>query len=93
MTLSLPLVGIGLSYTDLDVAAAATGLIIAGSVYAFLVLTLWPERAPDSSSPAGPAPVAPTLGNGLRLAPPERPPRRSGSGWNSNTSDGRAPPP
>ena len=67
MTLSLPLVAIGFSYTDLDVAATAAGLIIAGSVYAFLVLMLLPERAPDPSSPAGPAPVAPTLGYGLRL--------------------------
>ena len=66
MTLSLPLVGIGLSYTDLDVAAAAAGLIIAGSTYAFLVLMLLPERAPDPSPPGGPA-VAPTLGYGLRL--------------------------
>jgi hypothetical protein len=67
MTLSLPLVGIGLSYTDLDVAAAAAGLIIAGSMYASLVLMLLPERVHDSSSPAGRAPVSPTLGYGLRL--------------------------
>jgi hypothetical protein len=67
MTLSLPLVGIGLSYTDLDVAAAAAGVIVAGSLYASLVAMLWPERTPDPSPPARRAAVTPTLGYGLRL--------------------------
>lgn len=67
MTLSLPLVGIGLSYSDLGVAAAAAGLIVTGSVYAFLVLMLVPERAPDPPFEGSVAPVTPTLGYGLRL--------------------------
>lgn len=66
MTLSLPMVGIGLSYDGLSEAAAVSGLIVAGSVGAFLISMLWPARAPASEARA-PAPPGPTLGYGVRL--------------------------
>lgn len=66
MVLSLPMVGIGLSYTDLGEAAALAGLIVAGSAFACLVSMLWPERAavpPNADTNV----VVPTLGYGIRL--------------------------
>jgi hypothetical protein len=66
MTLTLPLVGIGFSYSDVDVAAGTTALMVAGSLYAFVVLMIWPETAPAGTAP-GSAAVTPTLGYGVRL--------------------------
>jgi Fusaric acid resistance protein-like len=66
MTLTLPLVAIGFSYSDISVAAAAAGLMAAGSLYAFVVLRLVSERAPPARSARAPA-VAPTPGYGIRL--------------------------
>lgn len=65
MTLSLPMVGVGLSFTDLADAATLAGLMVAGSLFAWLLSLAWPERAP----PARPAtePIRPTLGYGIRL--------------------------
>ena len=65
MTLSLPMVGVGLSFTDLGDAATLAGLMVAGSLFAWLLSLPWPERAP----PARPAtePIRPTLGYGIRL--------------------------
>ena len=67
MTLSLPMVGIGLSFADAGEAAAASLLIVAGSLFAYLVSMLWPEHAPAARDAPGPKAVPPTLGYGVRL--------------------------
>lgn len=64
MTLSLPMAGIGLSYSGLGKAAGAAGLMVLGSIFAYAVSILWPEREPAGSRDAGPKP---TLGYGVRL--------------------------
>lgn len=64
MTLSLPMVGIGLSYSNLGKAASVAGLMVLGSVFACLVAMLWPEHAAVPSSVTGPKP---TLEYGVRL--------------------------
>ena len=64
MTLSLPMVGVGLSYSGFGKAAGAAGLMVLGSIFACLVSMLWPENA----ATPGPRPAAkPTLGYGVRL--------------------------
>jgi hypothetical protein len=55
MFFSLPMVGVGLSYSA-GKAATPAALIVGGSVFACRVSMLWPERDP-----------APTLGYGIRL--------------------------
>jgi hypothetical protein len=67
MTLSLPMVGVGLSYSDLGKAAGLAGLMVAGSLYACLVAMLWPETGPAGSPSSGPGATAPGLAYGLRL--------------------------
>ena len=67
MTLSLPMVGVGLSYTDLGKAASLAGLMVLGSVFACLVSMLWPERAAPSSPASAPGPPGPSLAYGVRL--------------------------
>jgi Fusaric acid resistance protein-like len=64
MTLSLPMVGIGLSYSNLGKAAALAGLMVLGSAFACLVSMLWPEHAAAPSPRDAPKP---TLGYGVRL--------------------------
>ena len=64
MVLSLPMVGVGLSYSDVGEAAALAALMVAGSVFACLVSMLWPQRpAAPRATPAEP----PGLEYGLRL--------------------------
>ena len=67
MSLSLPMLGVGLSYSDVGEAAGIAGLIILGSVWACAVSMLWPERRPVDRrrSPGGAA--GPTLDYGIRL--------------------------
>ena len=72
MTLSLPMVGIGLSYPNIGKAAGLAGLMVLGSLFGCLVSMFWPARAPGSPGPAGPARTAtptptPTLAYGVRL--------------------------
>ena len=72
MTLSLPMVGIGLSYPNIGKAAGLAGLMVLGSLFGCLVSMFWPARAPGSPGPAGPARTAtptptPTLAYGERL--------------------------
>lgn len=67
MVLSLPMVGVGLSYSDTGKAAGLAALMVGGSICACLISMLWPERAPDPSREARPRAVPPTLGYGLRL--------------------------
>ena len=64
MTLSLPMVGVGLSYPSAGEAAGLAALMVAGSVYACAIAMLWPER--ESSRPR-PLPPPPTLEYGVRL--------------------------
>ncbi len=66
MTVSLPMVGIGLSYTDVGESAGLAGLIVLGSVYAWLVSLPWAERAAPAA-PATPPGAPPTLAYGVRL--------------------------
>jgi hypothetical protein len=65
LVLGLPMVGIGLSFTDLSTSAGLALLMIAGSIYAAAVSMLWPERAPSAAPP--PTPRAPRLEYGVRL--------------------------
>ena len=65
MTLSLPMVGIGLSFDDAGEGAVLAGLIVAGSIFACLVALPLPERA--KALTAARRPVPPTLGYGVRL--------------------------
>ena len=65
MTLSLPLLGIGLSYSDLGTAFGVAALMVLGSVFACGVTMLWPEREPPPRPPR-PA-IGPTLEYGIRL--------------------------
>ena len=63
MTLSLPMVGVGLSYSDIATAAGLAALMVLGSLFACLVSMLWPER-PASRRPT---PGGPTIDYGIRL--------------------------
>jgi Fusaric acid resistance protein-like len=66
MTLSLPMVGVGLSYGELSEAAGMAALMVAGSAFACALSLLLPRR--DVSGRAAlAAPVAPTLEYGARL--------------------------
>jgi Fusaric acid resistance protein-like len=67
MTLSLPMVGVGLSFTDVGEAAALAGLIVAGSIFACLVSLPLPERPSPARPAPGQRPAPPTLGYGIRL--------------------------
>ena len=66
MNLSVPMVGIGLSFESASESAALAGLIIVGSVYAWLVSLLWPDQ-PRPSAASRPRPPEPMLGYGVRL--------------------------
>lgn len=44
VALCLPLTGVGLSFDDTTGAIAFAGLIVAGSIYAWLISLVWPER-------------------------------------------------
>ena len=63
MVLSLPMLGIGLSYTDIVTSAELAGLMVAGSVWGCAVSMLWPERPPRPRLPG----VRPTLQYGVLL--------------------------
>ncbi|WP_101846374.1 FUSC family protein [Zhihengliuella sp. ISTPL4] len=52
LTLVLPLVGIGLSFPFSAATIAVAAAILAGSVYAWLVALLWPERSIGDGTPA-----------------------------------------
>lgn len=67
MTLVLPMVGVGLSYSDVGKAAGAAGLMVVGSVGACVISMLWPEQAAPTGRAARAEPAAPTLGYGIRL--------------------------
>ena len=67
MSLSLPMVGVGLSYSDLGKVAGIAALMILGSVWACAVSMLWPERRPVDRRRSRSGPVGPTLDYGIRL--------------------------
>ena len=64
MTLSLPMVGVGLSYPDVGKAAELAGLMVLGSIFGCAVSMFWPERTPAQAPAAAPKP---TIGYGVRL--------------------------
>lgn len=65
MALSLPMVGVGLSYSDVGQAAGLAGLMVLGSIYACAVSMLWPE---GPAAPPRPSAPPPSPEYGLRLA-------------------------
>jgi hypothetical protein len=70
MTLALPMVGVGLSYTDVATGVGLAALMVGGSAYAFLVSLLWPERPDEAVPTRATAPVRPSrslIGYGARL--------------------------
>lgn len=67
MVLALPLVGVGLSYSDLGQAAGLSVLMAAGSLWAFAVALVWPSHAPPEPAAEPGAPPAPMLDYGVRL--------------------------
>jgi len=64
LSLGMPMIGVGLSYTDHATAAGLALIMIGGSLYACAVSMLWPESI---APPRAPAPAAPTMRYGLRL--------------------------
>jgi hypothetical protein len=68
--LCLPMVGIGLSFSDPAEAAGLGALMLAGSLYAYLVSLLWPNKPPPPGQPTATTPAAPansSLDYGIRL--------------------------
>lgn len=65
MVLALPLVGVGLSYSDLGEAVGLSVIMAAGSLWAFLVAMAWPSR--EAPAPAPTVPTPPMLDYGVRL--------------------------
>jgi hypothetical protein len=65
LTLGVPMVGVGMSYTDHGPAAELALIMIGGSLYAFAVSLLWPESV--ALPPPPPPQPAPTLLYGLCL--------------------------
>jgi hypothetical protein len=61
-----PMVGVGLSYSDIGEAAVLAGLTVAGSAFACLVSMAWPQRSTRPAPAAGGDPK-PTLDRGIRL--------------------------
>jgi Fusaric acid resistance protein-like len=67
MVLSLPMVGVGLSYSDTGKAVGIAALMVGGSVCACLISMLWPEHSPQASRNVRPEGIPPTLSYGFRL--------------------------
>ncbi|HWJ97061.1 MAG TPA: FUSC family protein, partial [Acidimicrobiales bacterium] len=65
LALGLPMIGIGLSYTDVATAAGLAIVMLGGAVYAAAVSLLWPESDPLPPPPH--APPVPTLAYGVLL--------------------------
>jgi hypothetical protein len=87
MTLSLPMVGVGLSYSDIGKGAELAGIMVLGSVFACAISMFWPER-PTASSDERQTGTTPTLGTASAWALREPRPRRSGFYSTLNTSAG-----
>ncbi len=65
MTLGLPMIGIGFSFTDVGSAAGLAAVMVVGGVYACGISLLWPERPVPPTPPQ--APTLPTMEYGLLL--------------------------
>lgn len=67
MVLSLPMVGVGLSYTNISEVAGLATLMVAGSVFACAISMPWPQSAIDQAHDPRPTTDLPTLSYGARL--------------------------
>lgn len=68
LNLAVPMVGIGLSYTDHAKGLEITLLIVGGTLFSYLVSLLWPEWTPATPPPLTPRPSRPAmLDYGVRL--------------------------
>lgn len=67
VALALPLTGIGLSFTSPSAALGLGALMIAGSVYAWIVSLAWPQHVPPARAPAPPTTARAALGYGILL--------------------------
>jgi hypothetical protein len=65
MTLGLPMMAVGLSYDDPSSAIGLAAIMVAGSLYAWLISLAWPEFTPGGTAHA--PGVTPSPGYGLRL--------------------------
>jgi hypothetical protein len=54
MTLCAPVAAIGLSYGDLGEATGLALLMLAGSIWSFAIVMLWPEQLPQADTPPPP---------------------------------------
>ena len=89
MTLSLPMVGVGLSYPDVGKAAELAGLMVLGSIFGCVVSMFWPERTPAQAPPLRRNRRSDTAFGSVPPAPRQR---QSASGSTSSTWAGRAQP-
>ena len=67
LTLAVPMVGIGLSFTDHGKGATIAVLILVGTVYAYVVSLLWPDRPVPPAVPPPLPSERDMLGYGTRL--------------------------
>lgn len=67
LNLAVPMVGIGLSFTDHATGLGVTLLIIGGTLYSYLVSLLWPEWRPAPRAPASRPGRAAMRDYGVRL--------------------------
>ena len=67
LTLCVPLIAAGLSFDDLESAAATMLLLTAGAAYAWLVSLVWPVRTAERRPSAGSPPRRAMAGYGLRM--------------------------
>jgi Fusaric acid resistance protein family len=67
MTLSLPMVGVGLSYSNVGQAAGLAGVMLLGSIFACAVSMCLPERTVEATAAGNSDAARPTLGYGVRL--------------------------
>src|SRR4051794_41873117 len=58
--LGLPMVGVGVSYTDVAEGAALAALILVGSLHGWLASLAWPQQAPADRNTVHPNPASPT---------------------------------
>jgi hypothetical protein len=54
LSLALPMIGVGLSYTEISTAAGLAAIMIGGAIYATVVSMAWPESDPPPRPAHGP---------------------------------------